>query len=120
MSLHTRVLIVGINPSDKQNSKTLQRLNKWADELGIKYYSFVNCISKSGVYKASDIDYNTLSRCVEGYEKIITLGNFASSALTKLGINHHSMPHPSGLNRNLNDPAYEKQQLRDGGQYLND
>lgn len=87
--------------------------------MDVKFYSFVNCISKTGVYKTSDIDYNTLIDCAKGYSKIVALGNFASKALSKLNIEHHAMPHPSGLNRNLNDPQYEALQLNECRKYLN-
>jgi len=56
--------------------------------------------------------------CVQGYDKVISLGGFPSKALKKIGVDHFVMPHPSGLNRKLNDPAYEKQALQECKDYL--
>jgi hypothetical protein len=114
-----RVLIVGINPSTAANSKTISRLCTWAEQLGIDYYSFVNCISQPGLYSFNDIDYNFLAECSKGYEKVIALGNFPSKALKKINIKHFTLPHPSGLNRKLNDPMYVKDQLEKCRDYIN-
>lgn len=99
-------------------SKTLDRLSKWAEQLGVDYFSFVNCIHTPGMYKSSEIDYNMLLNCVEPHTKVLALGNFPSRALKNLGIKHFVLPHPSGLNKNLNDPVYEKCQLQNCKRYL--
>lgn len=110
---------MGINPSKgSTRSKTLDRLSKWAEKLGIEYFSFVNCVHTTGVYKPADIDYNTLMDCAQLHDKVLALGNFPSRALEILGIEHFVLPHPSGLNRKLNDPAYEKQKLSEAKRYI--
>lgn len=38
--------------------------------------------------------------------KIIALGEMAAWGLTKVGLEFHKMPHPSGLNHKLNDKEY--------------
>jgi len=116
-----RVLIVGINPSSSKRVDpciTLKRLYRWADELGLQFFSFVNCIGRPGPYSQIDIDYQFLLTCTNGYDRIISLGGFPSRALNKLGIDHFIMPHPSGLNRKLNDRTYEKQMLQSCLNYL--
>lgn len=120
--LQSKVLIVGINPSSSKRVDpciTLKRLYRWTDSLGIQFFSFVNCIGRPGPYTHMDIDYEFLLTCVNGYDKVIALGGFPSRALNKLGIDHFVMPHPSGLNRKLNDPAYEKQALEECSEYIN-
>ena len=115
-----RVLIVGINPSAaklKQNT-TWRRLPAWADYLGLSLFSFTNCISDAGSYKFKDIDLDMLRGCVDGHAKIIALGNFPSQALRKINVEHFTLPHPSGLNRKLNDKSYELEQLVKCKEYI--
>lgn len=85
-------------------------------ELEVKRWSFVNA-SSAKVATKSNIDWETLE-LARPYQKVIALGNFASEALAKVSIPHFQLPHPSPLNRNLNDPAYEKSVLRECYNYL--
>ena len=115
--MKSKVLVVGINPSfKKKKNPTLIRLHRWMEELGCKPFSFTNVIHKEGVYNKSDIDYNWINECSRGYDKIICLGGFVSSAMAD--IPHHMMPHPSPLNRQLNSPEYERRQLELAMEYL--
>lgn len=116
-----RVLIVGINPSSADPSKTSQSIKKlcrWTEQLGLTYFSFVNCIPRPGPYKESDVDYDMLRECSVGYEKVIALGKFPSSALKKIKVEHFELPHPSGLNRKLNDKSYETEILEKCRDYI--
>lgn len=114
-----KILVVGINPSRKTGkSKTLARLHVWMKGIGVNCFSFTNVIHQTGVYKKSDIDYNFLESCCRGYEKVIALGGFASSALASINIPHHTLPHPSPLNRKLNDKTYEADQLKLVAEYI--
>ena len=54
------------------------------------------------------------------YTKVLALGNFPSSALDKINVSHYKLPHPSGLNRKLNDKHYELSMLKDLRNYLNE
>ena len=114
------VLIVGLNPSGKWKRKnpTLDRLNRWMDELGIRHYSFCNVISEPGAYKKSQIDYKQLCTFTEGYDRIIALGDFVSEALSRINVDHLPMPHPSPLNRNLNCSHYEKRKIEECRRYV--
>lgn len=115
-----RVIVVGINPA-KGSPKikgTLARLAGWMDKIGIKHWSFINCVPEPGPYSLKQVDYDHVSSCTNGYDKIIALGGFPSSALSRLGINHHVLPHPSGLNRNLNDKVYEEDQVNRCKDYI--
>ena len=114
-----KVLIVGINPSGNSGkSKTLARLYKWMEDIKVKHFSFTNTIHTPGVYKNKDIDYNYLNNCCKGYEKVVALGNFASTALTRINIPHYTLPHPSPLNRKLNDKVFEANQLKSVAEYI--
>jgi hypothetical protein len=106
-----KILVVGLNPSRKHGqSKTLVTLYKWLDRLNINMVSFVNLYEDyEPDYSNSKIEYiKTISR---DYTKIIALGNAPSSALHDMDINHFKLPHPSGLNRQINDPRFVDEQI---------
>lgn len=120
MAYIPRVLIVGINPSAAKlgHNTTWRRLPRWADALGIDKFSFTNCISNPGPYKFSDVDLNMMKKCTEGHDKVVALGNFASNVLKKINVDHFTLPHPSGLNRKLNDREYELKVLSECHEYI--
>jgi len=118
-----KVLIVGLNPAEEnpQGSKraqTIKRLEKWTTELGVEYYSFINCIDSAGDYNQLKANFKQLKKCTKGYDKIIALGNYASLCLKKLNIKHFKMPHPSPRNRKLNDKQFEKDIIKECKKYL--
>ncbi len=51
-------------------------------------------------------------------DKIVALGQAASKALTLLHRKHLLMPHPSGLNRQLNDKKFIKEKIEELTQYI--
>lgn len=112
--MKSKILVIGINPSSdkkiKKNS-SIDKLNKWMSFLNYEHYSFINVINTTGKYTKNKVDYKFVSSCSTNYNKIIALGNFVSNVLDELNINHFVMPHPSPLNRKLNDKDYEKQIL---------
>lgn len=119
--IKTKVLVIGINPSDKkiiQNNSTFHRLENWMDQLGIGVMSFANVIPEPGCYRKQDIDYDRLKRLCLGHKKILALGNFVSEALDKIVIEHHKLPHPSPLNRKLNDKQYIDNVIVECAKYL--
>ena len=117
-----RAIVVGINPSNHKTTDkhciTIKRLFNWMDALNIKYFSFVNCISSPGRYNKSDIEYEFLEECMLDYEVVLALGNFPSEALNKINVKHFKLPHPSGLNRQLNDSRYESTMLDQCRNYI--
>jgi uracil-DNA glycosylase len=124
MAPSTRVLIVGLNPSNKttlrgKTSSTFKRLEKWMDYCGVKYFSFVNTFDyEKDTPSLADVDFNRLCTLTHGYDKIIALGWFVSRALNKIDVDHLAMPHPSPRNRKFNDPLYERQILSDCKRYV--
>ena len=121
MSQHIPVLVVGINPSSADPSKvssTIKRLHRWMDNVGVSYFSFVNCISRSGAYTLKDVEYEFLKESVLGYNRVVALGGFPSRALSKLEVEHFVMPHPSRLNRKLNDAEYERYMIEECRKYV--
>lgn len=109
------LMIVGINPSSgkpNKTSATIRRLNSWMDQLGVDYYSFTNVIHQTGPYKKSMVDKDMLLSYIKGYKKVVALGPFVSETLNSIGIEHFTMPHPSPLNRQLNDKEFEVMKLK--------
>lgn len=113
-----RVLVVGLNPSKQlKNSPTVKTLNKWLDELDLKMVSFIN------LYEGWEIDQGDNQRdriksMASQFDKVIALGTVVSSSLDLVAVRHFKLPHPSGLNRQLNDQNYVHQQLEACKNYL--
>lgn len=107
-----RVLVVGLNPSRKHNNNpSLKRLYGWLDELHLKTVSFIN------LYEDYEIAYKTektefIQSISKDYDKIIALGSQVSRALSNVDIEHFKLPHPSGRNRQLNDPGFVHKELK--------
>ena len=117
-----RVILVGINPSGKPFRKgcSLDKMNAWMEALGFHHYSFSNVIPYEGEYKMRDVDADFVRSFTDGYNKVIALGGFASRALSRARVPHHVLPHPSPLNRKLNDKQYEKECIDKCKEYLNE
>ena len=114
------VILVGINPSSGKPRKlsALNRMDIWMEQLGHKHYCFSNVIPLPGEYRLDKVDYEYVASLVNGHDKIIALGGFVSTVLKKLSIDHFVLPHPSPLNRKLNDKNYEKLCLEQCAQFL--
>ena len=106
-------LILGINPSlvAFRRNHSLHRLAHWMTALGYDTYCFSNIIPYEGKYTHKDVDIDFVRESIEGHDIILALGGFVSNTLKRMGIDHITMPHPSPLNRKLNDKKYEKNML---------
>ena len=119
-----KVLVIGQNPSPKPtlNGKpnaTFRKLELWMTAVGVHHFSFVNTFDEPGVKPThNNVDYTRLCTLTQEYDKIISLGSFVSTALNKIGVAHYSMPHPSPLNRLLNDKDYERTVISKCKEYL--
>ena len=92
-----------MNPGNGGSS--LKTLNKWIEK---EHYSFTNvCITRGKVIP----DLSRLCTELRNYDRIVALGNVASNALNKIGLKHFKMPHPSGLNRQLNNKEFMNDRL---------
>ena len=81
--------------------------------LGYDTYCFSNVIPYEGKYSHKDVDYDFVRESTRGHDTVIALGGFVSRVLNRCHIDHITMPHPSPLNRNLNDKDYERAMLKD-------
>lgn len=119
------LLIVGQNPGNnpkafKYKNHTIDRLNQWADHLGVKHYGFVNCVSKRGDCKVKDADFDLIQECVTPSTKVIALGSFAGACLDRINISYFRLPHPSPRNRQMNDKEYVQNVLNACKEYINE
>lgn len=118
----SKILVVGINPANKSKSQTLKKLNRWMDTLNVNHYSFMNCIPIKGSYSFEQVDYSLIEQYLMGneYYKILALGGFSSSVLSKIKVKHFKLPHPSPRNRKLNDKSFEIKILEECKKYIYD
>ena len=106
------ILVLGLNPSAKHSSsKSLETLWKWLDFLEVKYVSFDNIYPKYGKVIQNQIDKRYIREISSESDRIIALGQTVSSTLSSMGIDHFRLPHPSGLNRQLNNKKFLNQKL---------
>lgn len=100
------VLFVGDEPSSKNEYANIPFLSTKSHKTLILWWAQLGNINII-------IENSHTPQCLEliqirnklGY-KIITLGNKASNRLSKLGIDHFKLPHPSGRNRKLNNKEF--------------
>ena len=98
-----KVVFVGDEPSPTNIShqiafvgaKCFERLVGWIKYLQPDYYICLN--------SNTDDDMLGIESLVDAGFQVVALGNKASKRLQKYDIDHWKLPHPSGLNRKLND-----------------
>lgn len=114
------VVFVGMNPSVQGTNKgsTFGRLNEWVDRLGVTSFAFMNAYPHPGKCKVRDVNLDNLRKALYKFPRVVALGNFAAEALEKAGIHHFKLPHPSPLNRQINDPEYINRILNECREYL--
>lgn len=123
-------MLVGSNPSTKSSTriafspctKSGRLLEEWllpfekliADRCIINVYD--QPTENNRPLTAAEIKNgcNNLKNAIDLFQPdlIIAFGHTASRALTLLRYEHYEMPHPSGLNRQLNDPTYLQKKLK--------
>lgn len=119
-----RVLFVGMNPGSSESptvksNSALGRLFKWADALGVDYFSFVNCASYVGDFDHRRSDVVFLRAVLESHRgPVVALGNGPQHVLRKMDVRHMGVPHPSYRNRKFNDPSAEAAVLAAIGRYI--
>ena len=117
------VIVVGMCPSHKpllgnKTNASLRKLHSWMDSLNVYHYSFINTFDYPANPRISNVDFSVLEKACLGYNKILALGGFVSDVLNRIEVEHFSLPHPSPLNRLLNDKKYEDKILKQCKEYL--
>jgi hypothetical protein len=115
------VAFVGQNPSAKaaKGKNTFPRLNDWVEKLGLDTFTFMNAYPHPGKCKVSQVNLDNLRKALYKFPRVVALGNFAAEALMKAGIDHFKLPHPSPLNRQINDDRFINKCLEECREYLN-
>ena len=123
-----RVLLVGSNPSTRasgsdaftEDTKSGKILREWLEGIDAEFI-FDNISTK----KTEGNRPLTRSEMAEAREelakrikttapdRIVALGKSAAECLSKIGLTFLEMPHPSGLNRKLNDKQYVADKLQE-------
>ena len=110
------VVVFGSNPASGKRAQTanstLPRVARWMGECGIDTYDFANVIERHvEIELFADVNSSRVSRLALHGDRVVTLGRFASQVMTRLGIVHYALPHPSPRNRQFNDPMFEDRTL---------
>lgn len=131
-----KILFIGSNPSISSgyaghafflDTKSGRELATWITRLENFLAKERYCVAFANVsntptdnnrpLKVSEIKeaLPNLARTIERFQPshIIALGKTAHKALTLLQLDHLEMPHPSGLNRKLNDKEYKEQKIKE-------
>lgn len=113
-----KVVLVGDRPSLSNISpnipfvgaKCFEVLVDWIATLKIDYYIVQNSVDFD--------DLNNISLLYKNGFSVVALGNAASERLQAFKIAHFKLPHPSGLNRQINDDHFIGEQLALCDEYL--
>ena len=130
------IIFVGDKPSKKNidsriafvGTQSYKRLLEWIFKMDIDINETM-IVNRSGVKPYSfnipeDLHiefsaYGTSTDYCSG-DKIIALGNEAEKVLKENHIPYFKLPHPSGLNRKLNDKKYIEKELQKCKRWIND
>lgn len=98
--------MLGQNPgtsNPRNKNSTLARLESWVDVLGLRYYSFSNVSTTPGKFSSRDVNFELVESWCYQADKVVTLGAEARKVVLLLALSHFPLPHPSGLNRQINE-----------------
>lgn len=112
-----KVLFVGDKPSRLNTDPKVafvgtpshRNLCKWVEEMQIREFKAIN---------SEELDCPLLVKYYVAGFAIVALGNKASQVLTKMGLDHFKLPHPSPKNRKLNDQEFIASELQKCYYYL--
>lgn len=128
-----RVILIGSNPSIKStvnsafdsSTKSGVTLKSWLEgiEIAYTYYANVSNSSTPGnrPLTKTEIRKNLphLKETIDWHNemnfapiKVVAVGTTAAKALKMLNVEFYELPHPSGLNRQLNDPKFVAEKIK--------
>ncbi len=112
-------LFIGMNPTKAQYRKgcAFFRLMDWIEEMDLGIVAFTN-LSHDPHWNKRSVDPHFLLAGTREHTKVIALGGLVSNALSKLNIEHFTLPHPSPLNRQINNPEFIRTKLEDCKRWL--
>jgi hypothetical protein len=116
------VIVIGLNPtklSVPRKGGAVSRFREWLDYLGIDKVAFTN-LSSDPHWDKKNVDYDFLCSSISGHDKVVAWGPTVSKYLTDINISHFTLPHPSPLNRQVNDHKFIRQKLDECKEFLNE
>jgi len=115
------VIFVGLNPtklSIPRKGGAWHRFCSWLDEMEmIDIVSFTN-ISSDPNWDGKSVDTAFFEASLGEYTKIVAWGPGVSKHLSRMGIDHFTLPHPSPLNRQTNNREYISGKLKECKDYI--
>jgi hypothetical protein len=115
------VIVIGLNPTKlavPRKGGAWHRFQEWLDYLGIDKVSFTN-ISPDPHWDKKQMDTTFLKESISEHAQVIAWGPSVSKYLTKMDVEHFVLPHPSPLNRQINDRDFINRKLDECKEYLN-
>lgn len=123
------IIFVGDKPSKKNidpevafvGTKSYKTVLDWIYEMKIDVTHTVLCNKTDVKARAYGIEVNPANYGLDLHheDRVIALGEEASKYLDKINVNHFKLPHPSGLNRKLNDKKWLKKELKKCYKWIN-
>lgn len=116
------VIVIGLNPTKlaiPRKGGAWRRFQEWLDYLDIDKVSFTN-LSPDPHWDKKHMDTAFLKDSIREHTKVIAWGPSVSKYLTKMGVEHFVLPHPSPLNRQINDKDFINRKLDECKEYLNE
>jgi hypothetical protein len=115
----TTVLFLAQNPKTAHNvlhpldgTRSKRTFDMWLRMLGSPDHVLMNASQRLGRVSWKQYDAANVAHAAAQCTHHVALGAYASGLLERLGVVHFTLPHPSGLNRKLNDRAELEAQLR--------
>jgi len=105
-------IFIGMNPSKARLRKgcALFRLYEWFDYMDLDVVAFTN-LSPDPYWDKTQVDRSLLYASLRGHGSVVALGGLVSTHLSRLSIEHFTLPHPSPLNRQINDEKFISHKL---------
>lgn len=130
-----RILFIGSNPSNASQTthpfsattKSGKTLKEWIERLDISCRCLYCNVSDIKTVSNRPLTTKEIKNNLEhlkdkinqsGCTHVVAVGRTAEKALTLLRANFYVLPHPSGLNRQLNDPKIIEEKINGLREFL--
>jgi len=116
-----QILFIGMNPPRNKimsHGQSYKRFCKWLESINcINIVAFTN-LHWDPSWNKKSVDHAFLKAQLGEHTKLVAWGGLVSNHLTKMGLQHFVLPHPSPLNRQTNDPDFLQIKLKELKQYM--
>lgn len=128
--MNQQVLFIGDKPGKKNidprtafvGTKSYKTLLSWICKMNLSINNVYlenssDIVGINDFYDGDYIEYHTFYNS-GGVDKVVALGKKAEKFCIENNIQYFAMPHPSGLNRQLNDKEYVALKLKECEKYI--